>query len=80
VSCHSAQPVQKLAATPEMLNVTKVQTLAKMMLWALARVSFCAAKIVSSNNKKKFMVYLQNYFNCSTLDCSGQILMVCWKI
>jgi hypothetical protein len=23
VSCHSAQPVQKLAATPEMLNVSR---------------------------------------------------------
>jgi hypothetical protein len=41
VSCHSAQPVQKLAATPEMLN------------GAFARVSFCAAKIVRCNNKKK---------------------------
>jgi hypothetical protein len=37
------------------------------MFWALARVSFRAAKIVSCNNKKKIMVYNQNYFNCSTL-------------
>jgi hypothetical protein len=38
-----------------------------MMFWALARVSFRAAKIVSCNNKKYFMVYDQNYHNCSTL-------------
>jgi hypothetical protein len=37
--------------------------LKKMMFWALARVSFSAAKIVSCNNKK----YLHNYYNCSTL-------------
>jgi hypothetical protein len=37
------------------------------MFWALARVSFRAAKIVSCNKKKKFMVYDQNYHNCSTL-------------
>jgi hypothetical protein len=40
----------------------------KMMFWALAGVTFSAAKIVSCNKKrKKFMVYLRNYFNCSTL-------------
>jgi hypothetical protein len=38
----------------------------KMMFWALARVSFRAAKIVSCNKKKKIMVYDQNYHNCST--------------
>jgi hypothetical protein len=37
------------------------------MFWALARVSFRAAKIISCNKKKKFMVYLRHYFNCSTL-------------
>jgi hypothetical protein len=37
------------------------------MFWALARVRFRAATIVSCNNKNIFMVYLQNYFNCSTL-------------
>jgi hypothetical protein len=37
------------------------------MYWALARVSFRAAKIVSCNKKKKFMVYDQKYHNCSTL-------------
>jgi hypothetical protein len=37
------------------------------MFWALARVSFRAAKIVSCNKKKNFMVYDQNYHNCSTL-------------
>jgi hypothetical protein len=34
-----------------------------MMFWALARLSFSAAKIVSCNNKNNVMVYLQNYFN-----------------
>jgi hypothetical protein len=38
------------------------------MFWALARVSFRAGKIVSCNKKKNFMVYDQNYHNCSTLD------------
>jgi hypothetical protein len=37
------------------------------MFWALARVSFRAAKIVSCNKKKNFMVFDQNYHNCSTL-------------
>jgi hypothetical protein len=35
-----------------------------MMFWALARVSFRAAKIVSCNKNFFFMVYLRNYFNC----------------
>jgi hypothetical protein len=39
----------------------------KMMFWALARVSFRAAKIVSCNKNIFFMVYHGNYFNCSTL-------------
>jgi hypothetical protein len=39
----------------------------KIMFWTLARVSYRAVKIVSCNNKKKFMVYDGNYFNCSTL-------------
>jgi hypothetical protein len=39
----------------------------KMMFWALARVSFRAAKIVSCNKNFFFMVYDQNYHNCSTL-------------
>jgi hypothetical protein len=37
------------------------------MFWALARVSFRAAKIVSCNKNFFFMVYDQNYHNCSTL-------------
>jgi hypothetical protein len=37
------------------------------MFWALARVSFKAAKIVSCNKNIFFMVYDQNYHNCSTL-------------
>jgi hypothetical protein len=35
------------------------------------RALICVAlfiKIVSCNNKKYFIVYLQNYFNCSTLE------------
>jgi hypothetical protein len=39
-----------------------------MMFWTLAGVTFSAAKIVSCNKKKNFMVYLRHYFNCSTLD------------
>jgi hypothetical protein len=38
------------------------------MFWALARVSFRAAKIVSCNKNIFLMVYDQNYHNCSTLD------------
>jgi hypothetical protein len=37
------------------------------MFWALARVSFRAAKIVSCNKNFFFIVYDQNYHNCSTL-------------
>jgi hypothetical protein len=51
VSCHSAQLVQKLAATPKMLSVTRRSQKNKMMFWALARVSFSADKIVSCDNK-----------------------------
>jgi hypothetical protein len=39
----------------------------KMMFWALAGVTFSAAKIVSCNKNFFFMVYLRHYFNCSTL-------------
>jgi hypothetical protein len=42
----------------------------KMMFWALAGVTFSAAKIVSCNKKKNFIVYLRHYFNCSTLGYS----------
>jgi hypothetical protein len=50
------------------VGVSRAHALAtKMMCWALARVSFRAAKIVSCNNKKMFMVYDRIYFNCSTL-------------
>jgi hypothetical protein len=37
------------------------------MFWALARASFRAAKIVSCNKKFFFLVYDQNYHNCSSL-------------
>jgi hypothetical protein len=40
----------------------------KIMFWALARVRFRAAKIVSCNRNFFFMVYDQNYHNYSTLD------------
>jgi hypothetical protein len=43
------------------------------MFWALARVSIRAAKIVSCNKNFFFMVYDQNYHNCSTL-CRGLII------
>jgi hypothetical protein len=43
----------------------------KMMFWALARVSFRAAKIVSCNKNFFFMVYDQNYHNCSSLVLLG---------
>jgi hypothetical protein len=53
VSCHSAQPVKKLTATPEMLSISRRSQIF-FMFWALARVRFSAAKIVSCNNKNKF--------------------------
>jgi hypothetical protein len=64
VSCYSAQPVQKLATTPEMLSVTRHSQ--KMMFWALARVSFCAAKSLAVTIKQNLMVYLQHYFSAPT--------------
>jgi hypothetical protein len=57
VSCHSSQPVQKLANTP--VSVLRARTLAtKMMFRALARVSFSASKIVNNTFKITSIVLL----------------------
>jgi hypothetical protein len=48
------------------------------MFWALARVSFRAAKIVSCNKIFFFMVYDQNYHNCSTLDPPNVLQALNW--
>jgi hypothetical protein len=44
---------------PEMFSALAT----KIMFWALARVIFSTAKIISWSNKKNFLVYPQNYFN-----------------
>jgi hypothetical protein len=61
------------------------------MFWALARASFRAAKIVSCNKNFFFMVYDQNYHNCSSLSTklflfpsanigfSTHMKIFCWK-
>jgi hypothetical protein len=52
----------------------------KIMFWALAGVTFSAAKIVSCNKIFFFMVYLRHYFNCSTLETVPTLLNACRKL
>jgi hypothetical protein len=51
-ACSKQWPVGQIVSVPHALAT-------KIMFWAVAPVSFRAAKIVSCNNKKNFMVYDQ---------------------
>jgi hypothetical protein len=66
-----AQPVQKLAATPEMLNITR-RSQKKLCFGLWLGLVLVLPKLLAVTIKNNFMVYIQNYFNWSTLVTPGR--------